>query len=115
MIMSTRTVCLAVALAAAAIVPAVANEAGYIEPVPQLGSIVGSAPAARQDRNSMPPMSAAMAQGCAKAMAMHDHGADRNAARAPSANAMPCDGSEAPAASIPNKPVHDHAKFHKNQ
>jgi hypothetical protein len=41
--MSIRNACLAAAIAAAAVVPATANEAGYIEPAPQFGVKVGKA------------------------------------------------------------------------
>jgi hypothetical protein len=117
MIMSIRIACLAVALTAAAVVPAVANEAGYIEPVPQFGSVVRNAPTAAQSRSfiSSMPLMMAMSQSCAKPMARHDHGAERNAMRAPIADAMPCSGSESGAAKTANRPVHDHAKFHKHQ
>jgi hypothetical protein len=49
------------------------------------------------------------------AMKRHDHGAERNA---PSAKSMPCAPAEAASsakAKARTKPVHDHAKFHKNQ
>lgn len=73
--------------------------------------------AAAQDRPAAPapaPMaSASMPQDCAKTMARHDHGAERNAPRAKSA-AGPC--APGAAASAPKAKLrHDHAKFHKNQ
>lgn len=102
--MSIRNTCLAALLAGAAFSPAFANEAGYIEPGPQLA--LGGGQARSGD-------SASMMQDCMKRMATrHDHGAERNAHRAPSADAMKCSG----AADAPVKrPLHDHAKFHKNQ
>jgi hypothetical protein len=58
------------------------------------------------------PMSGGMMEkDCAKAVAKHDHGAERNAPRAktaPCAAAVPASGAKA-------KARHDHAKFHKNQ
>lgn len=75
--------------------------------------------AAAQDRPAAPApapasmASASMPQDCAKTMARHDHGAERNAPSAKSA-AGPC--APAAAASAPKAKLrHDHAKFHKNQ
>jgi hypothetical protein len=102
--MSIRNTCLAALLAGAAFVPALAGEAGYIEPVPQLTWGVGQSSGAE---------TASLMQDCMKRMAgRHDHGAERNAHRAPSAGAMKCNGT---ADTAVKRPVHDHAKFHKNQ
>jgi hypothetical protein len=56
-----------------------------------------------------------LAFGASAAVKRHDHGAERNA---PSARSMPCAPAEAASgakAKARTKPVHDHAKFHKNQ
>lgn len=82
---------------------------------------LGAAAALAQERPAAAPATDAapsmpMPMDCsAGAMKRHDHGAERNA---PSAKSMPC--AQAEAASGANaktraKPVHDHAKFHKNQ
>jgi hypothetical protein len=87
----------------AAFAPALASEAEYIEPAPQLAWGVGQSGSAK---------SASVMQDCIKRMtAPHDHGAKRNAHRAPSAGAMKCDSA---ADTAVKRPVHDHAKFHKN-
>lgn len=57
------------------------------------------------------PMSGGMMdKGCAKAVAKHDHGADRGAPKA----TAPC-APASKASSAKAKARHDHAKFHKNQ
>jgi hypothetical protein len=82
---------------------------------------LGAAAAVAQERPAAAPAAAAaasmpMPMDCnAGAMKRHDHGAERNA---PSAKSMPCAPAEAPSgvkAKARTKPVHDHAKFHKNQ
>lgn len=81
---------------------------------------LGVAAAAAQERPAAAPAAAAasmpMPMDCsAGAMKRHDHGAERNA---PSAKSMPCAPAEAASgakAKVRTKPVHDHAKFHKNQ
>ena len=82
---------------------------------------LGVAGAAAQERPAAAPAVAAaasmpMPMDCsAGAMKRHDHGAERNA---PSAKSMPCAPAEAASgvkAKVRAKPVHDHAKFHKNQ
>ena len=82
---------------------------------------LGVAGAAAQERPAAAPAVAAaasmpMPMDCsAGAMKRHDHGAERNA---PSAKSMPCAPAEAASgakAKVRTKPVHDHAKFHKNQ
>ncbi len=81
---------------------------------------LGVAAAAAQERPAAAPAAAAasmpMPMDCsAGAMKRHDHGAERNA---PSAKSMPCAPAEAASgvkAKVRAKPVHDHAKFHKNQ
>ena len=68
---------------------------------------------------SMPMSGNAMPHDCGKAIAKHDHGADRGT---PSmqAKAAPCEpiaGAPTPAAAasaVKKQPRHDHAKFHKN-
>ncbi|MDP3136237.1 MAG: hypothetical protein Q8N17_07870 [Burkholderiaceae bacterium] len=81
----------------------------------------GAAAALAQERPAAAPAAAAaasmpMPMDCnAGAMKRHDHGAERNA---PSAKSMPCAPGEAASgakAKARTKPVHDHAKFHKNQ
>lgn len=75
---------------------------------------------AAQERPAAAPAAAAasmpMPMDCsAGAMKRHDHGAERNA---PSVKSMPCAPAEAASgvkAKVRAKPVHDHAKFHKNQ
>lgn len=69
---------------------------------PQQGAQTG---AQAQEQTSAP---------CPKQVTKHDHGAERNAHRAPSAEC----NKEANAASAKAKneaKPHDHAKFHKNQ
>ena len=81
---------------------------------------LGAAAAVAQERPAAAPVAAAasmpMPMDCnAGAMKRHDHGAERNA---PSAKSMPCAPGEAASgakAKARTKPVHDHAKFHKNQ
>ena len=82
---------------------------------------LGVAGAAAQERPAAAPAVAAaasmpMPMDCsAGAMKRHDHGAERNA---PSARSMPCAPAEAASGAkskARTKPVHDHAKFHKNQ
>jgi hypothetical protein len=54
-----------------------------------------------------------MARDCSKAMARHDHGAERGT---PIASSVPC--AAAPASGAKSKAKvrrHDHARFHKNQ
>ena len=59
------------------------------------------------------------AMGCGKStMKRHDHGAERNTGSTAGAMTMPCqaaDAASAPDKATKKKPVHDHAKFHKNQ
>lgn len=56
---------------------------------------------------------------CGKSpMKRHDHGAERNTGSTAGTMAMPCqaaDAASAPDKTTKKKPVHDHAKFHKNQ
>jgi hypothetical protein len=82
---------------------------------------LGTAAAVAQERPAAVPAAAGatsmpMAMDCnAGAMKRHDHGAERNA---PSTKQMPCAPGEAASgakAKAQTKPVHDHAKFHKNQ
>ena len=81
---------------------------------------LGAAAAVAQERPAAAPVAAAasmpMPMDCnAGAMKRHDHGAERNA---PSARSMPCAPAEAASGAkskARTKPVHDHAKFHKNQ
>jgi hypothetical protein len=57
------------------------------------------------------PMSGGMmGKGCAKAVAKHDHGAERGAPKA----TAPCTPASK-ASGMKGKAKHDHAKFHKNQ
>ncbi|MDM4768288.1 hypothetical protein [Pelomonas sp. SE-A7] len=79
-----------------------------------------SAAAVAQDRPAAAASAApaaSMPMDCAGGkMKRHDHGAERGM---PSAAAAPCAPSAASAASAPAKakakPLHDHAKVHKNQ
>lgn len=79
-----------------------------------------AAPAAQERPAAAPAPDAAapmpMPMAChAGAMKRHDAGAERNA---PSAKSMPCAPAEAASganAKARTTPVHDHAKFHKNQ
>jgi hypothetical protein len=82
---------------------------------------LGTAAAVAQERPAAAPAAAAaasmpMPMDCsAGAMKRHDHGAERSA---PSTKAMPCAPGEAASgtkAKARTKPIHDHAKFHKNQ
>jgi hypothetical protein len=82
---------------------------------------LGAAAAVAQERPAAAPAvapatSMPMPMDCtAGAMKRDDHGAERNA---PSAMSMPCMPAEAASsvkAKARTKPVHDHAKFHKNQ
>lgn len=78
---------------------------------------LGATAAAAQERPAAAPVAAApTSMDCsAGAMKRHDHGAERNA---PSAKSMPCAPAEATSgaeAKARTMPVHDHAKFHKNQ
>ena len=81
---------------------------------------LGAAAAVAQERPAAAPVAAAasmpMPMDCnAGAMKRHDHGAERNA---PSAKSMPCAPAEAASSAkdkARTKPVHDHAKFDKNQ
>lgn len=78
---------------------------------------LGAAAAAAQERPAAAPVAdAPTSMDCsAGAMKRHDHGDERNA---PSATSMPCAPAEAAPgakAKARTKPVHDHAKFHKNQ
>lgn len=81
----------------------------------------GASAAVAQERPAVAQAAAAaasvpMPMDCnAGAMKRHDHGAERNA---PSARSMPCAPAEAASGAkskARTKPVHDHAKFHKNQ
>lgn len=81
----------------------------------------GASAAVAQERPAVAQAAAAaasmpMSMDCsAGAMKRHDHGAERNA---PSARSMPCAPAEAASgakAKARTNPVHDHAKFHKNQ
>jgi len=81
--------------------------------------VFGAYAAVAQERPAAAPAAAAsmpMPMDCnAGAMKRHDHGAERNA---PSARSMPCAPAEAASGAkseARTKPVHDHAKFHKNQ
>jgi hypothetical protein len=67
------------------------SEAGYIQPPPPIG---------------LAPTNAK----CSMAPARHDHGMERQAMKAPSAFCNTDQQRKTPA-----KPLHDHAKFHKNQ
>jgi hypothetical protein len=82
---------------------------------------VGAAAAVAQEGPAAAPAADAAASmpirmDCtAGGMKRHDHGAERNA---PSAKSMPCVPAEAASsgkAKARTKPLHDHAKFHKNQ
>jgi len=59
------------------------------------------------------------AMDCGKStMKRHDHGAERNTGSTAGTMTMPCqaaDAASAPDKATKKKPVHDHAKFHKNQ
>lgn len=88
---------------------------------PFVALALGAVAAVAQERPAAAPAAAAVAftsmpMDCdAGAMKRHDHGAERNA---PSAKSMPCAPAEAASgvkAKVRAKPVHDHAKFHKNQ
>ena len=62
---------------------------------------------------STPTTSAPASQDCRKPMARHDHLADKGITRPMSG---PCVGKPSTAAvKAKAKPVHEHAKFHKNQ
>lgn len=63
--------------------------------------------------DATPTASASVSRDCRKPMAGHDHLADKGIIRPQSG---PCAGKRAASgARTPAKPVHDHAKFHKNQ
>jgi len=69
--------------------------------------------------NAMPMMDNAMPHDCGKAIAKHDHGADRGtpSMQAKAAPCGPIAGAPTPAAAASaakKQPRHDHAKFHKN-
>jgi hypothetical protein len=62
---------------------------------------------------STPTTSASVSQDCRKPVARHDHLADKGITRPMSG---PCAGKpSASATKAKARPVHDHAKFHKNQ
>lgn len=77
-----------------------------------------SAQTAPAPATSGPMVGATMSHDCAKPMAKHDHGAERNSPRSVAKADCMADGAvAAPAASAsaPKKQLkHDHAKFHKN-
>lgn len=67
----------------------------------------------RAASDSTPTTTASLPQDCRKPMARHDHLADKGIIRPVPG---PCVGKpSAPGAKAKAKPVHDHAKFHKNQ
>lgn len=78
-----------------------------------LALVAGSAMAQETKTAAAPAAPAAsMPTDCGSGMKRHDHGAERNA---PSAKSMPCAPAAAASGAKKAKPVHDHAKFHKNQ
>ena len=78
--------------------------------------LVGSALATAQDQAPAPPSSAAsMPMDCAAVSPKrHDHGAERNAPT-PAASSCASKTAAGSAAKPKPRPIHDHAKFHKNQ
>ena len=82
-----------------------------------------AAPAIGQDRAAPAPtpgMAASMPRDCSKStMKRHDHGAERNTPTASKpVMAQPCGPATAASTAdrpAQKKPVHDHAKIHKNQ
>jgi hypothetical protein len=63
----------------------------------------------------MAAVAAPMPSDCAKPMKRHDHGADKGTSM-PMSMSGPCAAEPAAsAAKTVSKPVHDHAKFNKNQ
>ena len=80
--------------------------------------LLGAGAALAQERAAAAPAAAASASrpmDCnAGAMKRHDHAAERNA---PPAKPMPCAPAEGASGdqAKKTKPLHDHAKFHKNQ
>lgn len=67
----------------------------------------------RAASESTPTTTTSVSQDCRKPMARHDHLADKGITRPMSG---PCAGKpSASAAKAKAKPMHEHAKFHKNQ
>jgi len=92
-------------------------------PLVRLSSFVvlalGAAAALAQERPATVPAAAAsasMPMDCdAGAMKRHDHGAERNAPSARPIACVPAEAASGVQAKSKAKPLHDHAKFHKNQ
>ena len=86
-----------------------------------LAAVIGASPVYAQQAAPAAPAPAASqpAMDCGKSpMKRHDHGAERNTGPTAGTMTMPCqaaDAASAPDKATKKKPVHDHAKFHKNQ
>jgi hypothetical protein len=100
----------------------------HLHSLPLAAAVItfASLPALAQEPSASPSAmphlatSTSMPMDCGKApMKRHDHGAERGTGvTTPQPMAMPCgadSAASAPAGKAKKAPLHDHAKFHKNQ